>query len=52
MDTYYEQNFKVTRERIDCIEQDTREQSLNPKWFEDRKKELLAQFSEILYLEE
>ena len=42
MDQFFKSNIEVTSEEIDNIEKETREQSLNEKWYEERKKRLTS----------
>ena len=42
MNSFYENNVKVTAEEIERIEKDTRDQSMNETWFKERKKRLTS----------
>ena len=49
MDIYYNQNVRVTSEEVEIIEQDTKDQSLNQKWYEERKKRITSSiFGDII----
>ena len=42
MNSFYENNVKVTSEDVERIEKDTRDQSMNETWFKERKKKRLT----------